>query len=56
MFAALVNYAGSYGDYTSCGGSGAWRPTGDVIRRAPAGEDTMVVVDLDRRELDAFRR
>jgi predicted amidohydrolase len=54
MFTARASDAGSSGRYTSCGGSGAWHPTGDVICRAPRGEETTFVVDLERRELDAL--
>ena len=55
MFAALANYAGASGGYTSCGLSGAWSPTGDVLRRAPGNDQALVIVDLDRGELDRFR-
>jgi predicted amidohydrolase len=55
MFAALANYAGASGGYTSCGGSGVWSPTGDVLRRAPGNDQALLIVDLDRGELDRFR-
>jgi len=55
MFAAMVNYAGESGGYTSCGQSGAWSPTGDVLRRAPGSEETLLMVDFERSELEQFR-
>jgi len=56
MFTALANYAGSSGGYTSCGQSAAWSPTGDVLRRAAGNEETLLMVDFDRAELEQFRR
>jgi predicted amidohydrolase len=56
VFAALANYAGTSGGLASCGGSGVWRPTGEVLQRAGGGEvEALLVLELDRRELDAFR-
>jgi len=56
MFTALANYAGTSGGHVSLGGSGAWRPNGEVLRRVDGNDDALVVVDLDRAELEAFRR
>jgi predicted amidohydrolase len=54
MFAALANHAGTSGGYTSFGGSGAWRPSGDLLCRAGTAPE-LLLADLDRAELDAFR-
>ncbi len=57
MFAALANYAGTSGGLISCGGSGVWRPSGEVLGRAGGGErEELLVIELDRGELEAFRR
>jgi 5-aminopentanamidase len=55
LFAALANYAGETGTFASCGSSGVWRPTGEVLTRAPAAEETLLFADLDPSELRAFR-
>jgi 5-aminopentanamidase len=55
MFSALANYAGTTGGFASIGGSGVWRPTGDVARRADGAEPALVVVDLDPGDLRRFR-
>jgi len=54
MFAALANYAGTTGGYASVGGSGAWRPDGDVLRRAGT-DPALIVAELDPAELRAYR-
>jgi 5-aminopentanamidase len=55
VFSALANYAGATGGYVSCGLSGAWGPSGDVLARAVGTNDELVVVDLDPRELSRYR-
>jgi 5-aminopentanamidase len=55
MFAALANHAGTTGGHESLGGSGVWRPTGDVLDRTPDEAPALLVVDLDPAELRAFR-
>ena len=55
MFAALANHAVSTGGHESLGGSGVWRPTGEVLRRAPDAAPTLLVVDLHPAELRPFR-
>lgn len=55
MFAALANHAGTTGGHVSIGRSGVWGPRGEVVRRTDGNEPALLVVDLDRGELDAFR-
>jgi 5-aminopentanamidase len=55
MFSALANYAGTSGGLVSCGRSGVWRPSGELQCRAGIEEIT-VVADLDRAEVEAYRR
>jgi 5-aminopentanamidase len=55
LFSALANYAGTTGGFESIGGSGVWRPTGDVARRADGAEPALVIVDLDPGELRRYR-
>jgi predicted amidohydrolase len=55
MFAALANFAGTTGGHASIGGSGVWRPSGDVLRRAPDADPALVFADLDPDELRTFR-
>ena len=55
MFAALANYAGTTGGIASIGQSSVWAPTGEVVQRAGL-EETLLVVELDRAELERFRR
>jgi predicted amidohydrolase len=55
MFAALANYAGTSGGWVSCGGSGVWSPSGDVVDRVSGSDETLLVVALDRAELERFR-
>lgn len=55
MFSALANYAGTSGGLVSCGRSGVWRPSGEVLCRAGTEEIT-VLADLDRAEVEAYRR
>ena len=55
MFSALANYAGTTGDFESIGGSGVWRPTGDVARRAEGAAPALVIVDLDPGDLRRYR-
>ena len=56
MFAALANHARTTGGFSSIGGSGVWRPNGDVARRAEGAEPTVVTVDLDPADLRPYRR
>jgi predicted amidohydrolase len=56
MFAALANYAGTSGGHVSLGGSGAWRPNGEVLQRVTGNDEALLVVELDRAELAAYRR
>lgn len=64
MFTALANYPTGYspssdpgGALTSIGGSGAWRPSGEVLQRVSADDnrDQLVHVELDHLEVHAFR-
>lgn len=55
MFSALANYAGTTGGIEAIGGSGVWRPNGDVARRADGAEPALVVVDLDPADLRPYR-
>ena len=55
VFTGLANYAGSTGGRVSCGLSGAWGPSGEMIERASGAEEALVVVDLDPAQLEAFR-
>jgi predicted amidohydrolase len=55
MFSALANHARTTGGFASIGGSGAWRPTGDVVRRAGGAEPDLVIVDLDPGDLVPYR-
>ena len=55
IFSALANYAGTTGGHVSCGQSGVWRPTGDVLRRAADAEPTLLLLDLDPAELAGWR-
>ncbi len=58
MFAALANYPGGYCpswvEMRSLGGSGAWRPSGEVLHRAGL-EEGLVYLELDPLEVHAFR-
>jgi predicted amidohydrolase len=56
MFAALANHAGTSGGHVSLGGSGAWRPNGEVLRRVAGNDEAVLVLDLDRAELESFRQ
>jgi predicted amidohydrolase len=55
MFAALANHAGTTGGHVSIGGSGVWGPRGEVVRRIDGNDPALLVVELDRAALDAFR-
>ena len=55
MFAALANHALTTGGHASLGGSGVWRPTGDVLQRAADASPSLLIVDLDPTELRAYR-
>lgn len=55
MFSALANYAGTTGGFPSIGGSGVWRPNGDVARRAEGAEPALVIADLDPGDLRPYR-
>jgi predicted amidohydrolase len=55
MFSALANYAGTTGGFESLGGSGVWRPTGEVARRVEGTAPELVVSDLDPGELRRYR-
>jgi predicted amidohydrolase len=55
LFSALANHAGTTGGFESIGGSGVWRPNGDVVRRAEGAAPALVVVDLDPAELRRYR-
>lgn len=51
MFGVFANYAGTTGSFTSCGSSGVWRPSGDILARASSAEETLLFADLDPSEL-----
>jgi 5-aminopentanamidase len=55
IFAALANYAGTTGGHVSCGLSGVWEPSGDVVERAAGAESALLVVDLDPAKLARYR-
>jgi predicted amidohydrolase len=55
MFSVLANYEGRTGEYESCGLSGAWSPSGEVIARVQGTGEAMLVVDLDPDQLARFR-
>ncbi|HEY2512984.1 MAG TPA: carbon-nitrogen hydrolase family protein [Polyangiaceae bacterium] len=55
IFSVLANYAGTTGGYRSCGGSGAWAPTGEVRARQTGAGEALLLVELDPAELTAFR-
>ena len=56
IFSVLANYAGTTGGYRSCGGSGAWGPTGDAVARAKGAEEALLLIELDAGALKAFRK
>jgi predicted amidohydrolase len=55
IFTALANYAGTTGGHVSCGGSGAWAPSGDVVVRTNGASEAFVVASLDSAELERYR-
>jgi 5-aminopentanamidase len=55
IFSVLSNYAGRTGIHVSCGMSGAWSPTGDVLAVVEGAGDAMLVVDLDPARLAPHR-
>ncbi|MEJ7734394.1 MAG: carbon-nitrogen hydrolase family protein [Polyangiaceae bacterium] len=55
IFSVLSNYAGRTGAHVSCGMSGAWSPTGDVMEVVEGAGDAMLVVDLDPGQLPQLR-
>jgi predicted amidohydrolase len=55
VFTGLANHAGMTGGVASCGLSGAWGPSGEVLTRAEGAEEALVVVELDARELRRYR-
>ena len=55
VFTLLANYAGRSGPYESCGLSGAWTPTGEVLARVPDASEALLLVDLDPAALRPFR-
>jgi predicted amidohydrolase len=55
IFSALANHAGTTGGFESLGGSGAWKPNGDVARRTADARPALLVADLDPAELRPYR-
>jgi predicted amidohydrolase len=55
IFTALANHAGTTGGYASCGGSGVWSPTGDVVARVAGADEHVIFADLRRDALRAHR-
>lgn len=55
IFTGLANYAGTTGGHVSCGLSGAWGPSGEVLERAAGADDALLVVELDPAELLRYR-
>jgi predicted amidohydrolase len=55
VFTAVANYAGTTGGHVSCGLSGAWGPSGEVLARASGAEEELVVVELDPAALVRYR-
>jgi predicted amidohydrolase len=51
----LANYAGTIGGHVSCGLSGVWTPSGEAAMRAASTGEQLLIADLDRAALDAFR-
>jgi predicted amidohydrolase len=45
----------STGEHVSCGPSGVWAPSGEIVRRAAGSDEEMIVVDLDRAALAVHR-
>jgi len=55
IFTGLANYAGTTGGHVSCGLSGAWGPSGEVLARASGADEVLLVVELDPAELLRYR-
>jgi predicted amidohydrolase len=55
IFTGLANYAGTTGGYVSCGLSGAWGPSGEVLERAAGAGVALLVVELDPAKLLSYR-
>src|SRR5699024_4979100 len=55
VLAALANYASTTGRHVSFGLSGVWGPSGEVLERTAAPDETLVVVDLDPSQLARYR-
>jgi len=56
MFTGLANYAGTTGGHVSCGSSGAWGPTGDVLDRVDGAGQALLVVELNPKKLEPYRK
>ncbi len=55
MFSALANHAGTTGGHASCGLSGVWGPSGEVVERTADSDDTLLVIELDPAQLQRYR-
>jgi predicted amidohydrolase len=55
IFTAVANYAGTTGGHVSCGLSGGWGPSGEVLARASGADEALVLVDLDPGALARYR-
>jgi 5-aminopentanamidase len=55
LFVAYANYVGREAGFTYCGLSCVVAPDGTDLARAGAGDETLLLADLDRARLDAAR-
>jgi predicted amidohydrolase len=55
IFSAIANYAGEIGGHLSCGVSGVWGPSGEIVERATGADEGLLVVELEPARLARYR-